>query len=67
MTETNIKCTQISQQFDYNTNRYFNTGFYEKSITEEIYNNMTSKETIEHFRHLGGTEKVTRKNGKVVK
>lgn len=67
MTETKIIFTQVSQQFDYDTNEYFNTGFYEKTITEEIYNNMTSKETIKFFRHLGGTEKVTRKNGKVTK
>ena len=67
MTETKIIFTQVSQQFDYDTNEYLNNGFYEKAITEEVYNNMTSKESIKFFRFLGGTEKVTRKNGKVIK
>lgn len=67
MTEAKITFKQVSQQYDYDTNKYFTIGDYEKAITEEIYNNMTSKDTIKFFRHLGGTEKVTRKNGKVTK
>lgn len=67
MTEAKITFIQVSQQFNYSTNKYFTIGDFERVITEERYNNMTSKETIKFFRHLGGTEKVIRKNGKVVK
>ena len=49
------------------TNKYLTTGFYEKEISVEQYNNITSKESIEFFKSLGSTEKVTRKYGRVVK
>ena len=64
MTNTKIICTQEQQQFDYNTNKYVNIDKVIKTINEERYNNMTSKETIKYFRSLGGTEKVTRKGGR---
>lgn len=67
MTDTMIIYTQIIQEFDYNTNRYLTIGKGTETITEEVYNNMTSKETIKFFRGLGGTEKVTRKSGKVTR
>lgn len=67
MTDTMIIYTQIIQEFDYDTNRYLNIGKGTETITEEVYNNMTSKETIKFFRGLGGTEKVTRKSGKVTR
>ena len=67
MTDTKIICTQEVQQFDYTTNRYVTLNKVIKAITEDIYNNMTSKETIKFFRGLGGTEKVTRKGGRVTK
>lgn len=59
--------TQIIQEFDYNTNRYLTIGKGTETITEEVYNNITSKETIKFFRRLGGTEKVTRKGGRVTR
>ena len=67
MTDTKIICTQIEQKFDYNTNEYLTIEKVIKTITEEKYNNMTSKETIKYFRGLGGTEKATRKGGRVTK
>ena len=67
MTNTRIICTQIEQQLDYNTNRYVTIDKVTKTINEEKYNNMTSKESIKFFRNLGGTEKVTRKGGRVTK
>ena len=67
MTNTKIICTQIEQKFDYNTNEYLTIEKVIKTITEEKYNNMTSKETIKYFRGLGGTEKATRKGGRVTK
>lgn len=67
MTNTRIICTQAEQQFDYSTNSYVNINKVIKTITEEIYNNMTSEETIKFFRGLGGTEKVTRKQGRVTR
>ena len=67
MTNTKIICTQEYQQFDYNTNEYLTIEKVIKTITEEKYNNMTSKETIKYFRGLGGTEKVTRKGGRVTR
>lgn len=67
MTNTTIICTQIDQEFDYNSNKYITIEKVTKTITEEIYNNMTSKETIKFFRGLGGTERVTRKGGRVIK
>lgn len=67
MTDTKIICTQTEQQFDYNTNRYVTTSKLNMTINEEVYNNMTSKETIKFFRVLGGTEKVTRKDGRVAR
>lgn len=67
MANTKIICTQEEQHFDNNTNEYVTLNKVIKTITEEIYNNMTSKETIEFFKGLGGTEKVTRKQGRVTK
>ena len=67
MTNTKIICTQIGQKFDYNTNEYLTIEKVTKTIDEEKYNNMTSKETIKYFRGLGGTEKATRKGGRVTK
>ena len=67
MTNTKIICTQIEQKLDYNTNEYLTIEKVIKTIDEERYNNMTSKETIKYFRGLGGTEKVTRKGGRVTR
>lgn len=67
MTNTTIICTQVDQKFDYNSNKYITIEKNTKTITEEKYNNMTSKGTIKFFRGLGGTEKVTRKDGKVTR
>ena len=67
MTDTKIICIQVEQQFNYNTNRYVTLNKVVKTIDEERYNNMTSKESIKFFRNLGGTEKVTRKGGRVTK
>ena len=67
MTNTKIICTQIEQQFDYSTNKYLTIEEVTKTINEEKYNNMTSKEAINFFRGVGGTEKVTRKGGRVIK
>ena len=67
MTDTKIICTQIEQQFNYDTNKYVAIDKVIKTITEEVYNNMTSKEAIKFFKGLGGTEKVTRKGGRVTR
>ena len=67
MTDTKIICTQEHQQFDYSTNKYLTIDKVIRTINEEQYNNMTSNETIKFFKGLGGTEKVTRKGGKVTK
>ena len=67
MTNTKIICTQEYQQFDYSTNKYVTIDKVTKTIDEEKYNNMTSKEAIKYFRGLGGTEKATRKGGRVTK
>ena len=67
MTNTKITCTQEYQQFDYYTNEYATIDKVTKTIDEEKYNNMTSKEVIKYFRGLGGTEKVTRKGGRVTR
>ena len=68
MTDTKkIICTQMQQQFDYDTNKYVTIEEVTKTITEERYDNMTSKETLKYFRNLGGTEKATRKGGRVTK
>ena len=67
MTNTKIICTQKHQQFDYDTNKYVTIEEVTKTIAEEKYYNMTSKESIKFFRGLGGTEKVTRKGGRVTK
>lgn len=67
MTDTKIICTQEEQHLDFNTNSYVTINKVIKTITEEVYNNMTSKETIKFFRGLGGTEKVTRKGGRVTR
>ena len=67
MTNTKIICTQTEQQLDYSTNKYVTIDKVTKTIDEEKYNNMTSKETIKYFRGLGGTEKVTRKGGRVTR
>ena len=67
MTNTKIICTQVQQQFDYNTNRYVTIDKVTKTIDEERYNNITSKETLNFFKNLGGTEKATRKGGRVTR
>ena len=67
MTDTKIICTQVQQQFDYNTNKYVTIEEVTKTIDEERYNNITSEEAIKYFRDLGGTEKATRKGGRVTK
>lgn len=67
MTDTKIICTQTEQQFDYNTNRYVTIDKVFETIDEEQYDNMTSKETIKFFKGLGGTEKATRKGGRVTR
>ena len=67
MVNKKIICTQEEQHLDFNTNRYVTINKVIKTITEELYDNMTSKETINFFRGLGGTEKVTRKQGRVTK
>lgn len=67
MTDTIIIYTQVIQEFDYNTNKYLTIDKVTKTITEEMYNNITSKGTIKFFRGLGGTEKATRKGGRVTK
>ena len=67
MTNTIIIYTKVIQEFDYNTNKYLTIDKVTKTITEEMYNNITSKETIKFFRGLGGTEKATRKGGRVTK
>ena len=67
MVNTKIICTQEEQHLDFNTNRYVTINKVIKTITEELYDNMTSKETIKFFRGLGGTEKVTRKQGRVTR
>ena len=67
MTDTKIICTQVQQQFDYSTNKYITIEEVIKTITEEMYGNMTLKETIKYFKNLGGTEKITRKGGRVAR
>lgn len=67
MTNTIIIYTQVIQEFDYNTNKYLTINKVTKPITEEVYNNITSEGTIKFFRGLGGTEKATRKGGRVTK
>ena len=67
MTDTTITYTLVEQKFDYNSNKYLTIEEVTKTITEEVYNNITSKETIKFFKGLGGTEKVTRKGGRVTK
>ena len=67
MTNTKIICTQEEQQFDYSTNKYLTIEEVTKTINEEQYDNMTSKETIKYFRNLGGTEKATRTGGRVTR
>lgn len=67
MADFKIMYTVTNQKFDYNTNKYLATGFYEKKISVEQYNYITSKGIIEFFKSLGATEKVTRKYGRVVK
>lgn len=67
MTDTKIICTLLEQKFDYNTNKYLTIEEETKAITEEIYNNITSEGAIKFFRGLGGTEKVTRKGGRVTR
>ena len=67
MTNTKIIYKLLEQKFDYNTNKYLTIEEVTKAITEEIYNNMTSEETLKYFRNLGGTEKATRKGGRVTR
>ena len=67
MTNTTIIYTQVVQEFDYNSNKYITIEKVTNTINEKVYNNMTSEETIKFFRGLGGTEKVTRKGGRVTR
>lgn len=67
MANTKIICTQEEQQFDFSTNRYITIDKVIKAISEEVYSNMTSIESINFFKGLGCTEKVTRKQGRVTK
>ena len=67
MEDTKIICKLLEQKIDYNTNKYLTIEEVTKTITEEIYDNMTSEEAIKCLRGLGGTEKVTRKGGRVTK
>ena len=67
MEDTKIICKLLEQKLDYNTNKYLTIEEVSKTITEDIYNNMTSEEAITFFRGLGGTEKVTRKGGRVTR
>ena len=67
MTDTTIIYTLVYQVFDCNINRYLTVKEVTKAITEEVYNNITSKKTINFFRKSGGTEKVTRKGGRVTR
>ena len=67
MTDTKIICVQKHQQLDYDTNKYVTIEEVTKTIDEEKYNNMTSKETLKFFKGLGGTEKATRKGGRVTR
>ena len=67
MTGTKIICKLLEQKLDYNANKYLTIEEVTKNITEEIYDNMTSEEAIKFFKGLGGTEKVTRKGGRVTK
>ena len=67
MTDLKIIYTSVIQKFNCNTNKYITINIEEKTINTEQYNNMTSKETIKFFRYSGGTERVTRKGGRVVK
>ena len=67
MTDTKIICTQEYQQFDYSTNKYVTIDKVIKTIDEERYNNMTSKETLSFFLILCGTEIATRKGGRVTR
>ena len=67
MTDTKIICKLLEQKFDYNTNKYLTIEEVTKPITEEIYNNITSEESIKFFRGLGGTERVTRKGRRVTR
>ena len=67
MADTKIICTQEEQHRDFNTNRYVTLNKVIKTITEEVYDNMTSKEALKYFRNLGGTEKATRKGGRVTR
>ena len=67
MKDTTIIYTQVIQEFDSNTNKYLTIDKVTKTITEEVYNNITSEGTIKFFRGLGGTEKATRKGGRVTK
>ena len=67
MTDTKVIYIRTVQQFNHDTNRYVTVNKVIKAITEDKYNNMTSKETIKYFRKLGVTEKVTRKGGRVTR
>lgn len=67
MADFKITYKGMYQQFDYDTNKYITVDVEEKEISVEQYNNTTSKETIKFFKSLGGTEKVTRKGGRVIK
>ena len=67
MADLKITYTEKHQELNQETNKFITTYTYSGVLTELKYNNMTSKETIKFFRGLGGTERVTRKGGRVVK
>ena len=67
MADLKITYTEKHQELNHETNKFVTTYAYSGVLTELKYNNMTSKETIKFFEGLGGTERVTRKCGRVVK
>ena len=67
MADLKITYTEKHQELNRETNKFVTTYTYSGVLTELRYNNMTSKETIKFFRGLGGTEKATRKGGRVTK
>lgn len=67
MADFKITYTEKHQELNQEKNRFVTTDTYSGVLTELKYNNITSTETIKFFRGLGGTERVTRKGGRVVK
>lgn len=67
MSDYGIICKTVNQKFDHDKNEYVTTDCTDKIISNAIYYNMTSRETIKLFKSLGATVKVTRKQGLVTK